>query len=222
MRESSMRTNQELQHDVQAALEWEPSVDASGVGVAAEDGVVTISGRVGNYPEKWTVERVAKHVYGVKAVANELTVRLAGSAERIDSDIARVVANSLEWDVAVPEDRIKVAVSAGWVTLEGEVDWQYQKLAAEHAIHKLVGVKEVVSLITVKPKAEVSAIKAMIEAAFERSAEIDSGRVHVATHGRVVTLSGEIHSWSESEAAEQAVWAAPGVSKVVNHLTIAL
>jgi len=139
---------------------------------------VTLSGRVANYPEKWTGERVVKRVRGVKAVANELTVLLPGSAERTDTDVARAVANALEWDVAVPEGRIEIAVSRGGVTLEGEVDWQYQKLAAEHAVRKLTGVKEVVSLITVRPKAEAP----MIQAAFQRKGRFTELLARVPVH----------------------------------------
>ena len=143
---------------------------------------MTLSGRVANYPEKWTGERVVKRVRGVKAVANELTVLLPGSAERTDTDVARAVANALEWDVAVPEGRIEIAVSRGGVTLEGEVDWQYQKLAAEHAVRKLTGVKEVVSLITVRPKAEAPMIQAMIQAAFQRKGRFTELLARVPVH----------------------------------------
>ncbi len=216
-----MKTNRDLQRDVEDELEWEPSVRASEIGVSAEDGVVTISGQVDSYTEKWAAERAAKRVKGVRAVATDLTVELPGSSTRTDADIARAAANALEWDALVP-GKIEVVVSQGIVTLEGKVDWQYQRAAAEQAVRKLAGVKGVANQISLEPKAEASEVKAKVEAAFERNALIDSDRIEVKVDGGKVKLKGKVKSCAESEEAENAAWAAPGVSWVDNDLKVEL
>jgi osmotically-inducible protein OsmY len=212
----------QIKRDVEAELEWEPSVNAAGIGVAVNNRLVTLTGRVAGFPERWAAERAAARVTGVAAVASELEVRLASSSERTDEDIARTALNSLNWNVSVPSHAIQVQVSHGWVTLAGTVEWRYEKKAAERAVRNLIGVRGVSNLITVRPPA-VSAgdVKADIEAALRRSAEIDAARITVETNGDKVTLRGSVRSWMERQEAERAAWAAPGVFVVEDLITVA-
>jgi len=216
-----MKSDVELRRDVLDELEWEPSVDAAGIGVAARDGVVTLTGPAKSYTDKLTAERVTKRVHGVKAIANDIEVRLPGTAERSDSEIARVALDALKWKMFVPADRITVVVNKGWITLEGNLDWQYQRDSAFEAVHNLVGVKGVTNLIAVKPRISATEVKSRIEAAFRRSAELDAQKVRVETHNGKVTLRGDVQSWSEREEAERTAWSAPGVDQVENLIAIA-
>jgi len=211
----------ELKKAVESELNFEPSINAAEIGVAVKNGVVTLSGRVPSYWEKIAAERAAARVAGVKAVANELEVRLPGSSERTDEDIARAAVDTLKWNVLVPADRIKVKVSKGWVTLEGTVDWQYQKSAAEKTVRKLTGVVGVTNLIEVKPSVSKAEVKSAIEGALKRLAEVDANRIQVETEDGKVILSGTVRSWFEREEAERAAWAAPGVRAVEDHIAIA-
>lgn len=213
-------TDSEIQQDVLRELQWEPSVEAGHVGVAVHNGVVTLSGHVSSYAEKYAAENAAKRVHGVRAVANEIEVRLPGSSERTDADIAANAVNSLERNVLVPKDRIKVTVNKGWVTLEGTVEWNFEKDAAENAVRFIPGVRGVSNLIEVKPRVSPEELKQKIEDAFKRSAEVDANRVQVEVDGGKVTLRGTVRSWAERDAAAREAWAAPGVWSVENLITV--
>ena len=213
-------TDRELKTQVESALDWEPSVDASDVGVSVEDGVVTLRGNVRSYAEKGGAERVALHVYGVKAVADELNVRLLAGYERSDTDIAQAAVAALKWSTLVPANQVTVTVTNGWLTLRGTVGWQYQKNAAARAVQHLTGVKGIANDVVVRPQVNTANVQAKIEAAFKRSAEIDARRIHVAAQDGKVVLSGNVRSWAERQEAERAAWAAPGVTQIDDRITI--
>lgn len=213
-------TDRELQHDVQNALDWEPSVESSAIGVSVDNGVVTLRGDVPSFSEKEAAERVALRVFGVRAVANDLTVLIAGSAERTDSDIADAAVNALRWHTSVPDKNITIVVRKGWITLSGAVDWQFQKDAAVRAVRDLTGVRGVTNDIEIHPSLKAGDVRAQIEAAFRRSAEIDARRVNVMVQDSKIVLSGSVRSFAERQEAEKAAWAAPGVVQVEDRLTI--
>jgi osmotically-inducible protein OsmY len=216
-----MLANQELQKRVLEALDWEPGLDAKEIGVAASEGVVSLTGIVRSYADRFTAERVVKRLNGVKGLANDLEVRLPGDFRRSDGDLATAAVRALEWDVNVPNDRIKVRVADGWLTLEGKVDWQYQRQAAVQAVKNLMGVRGVSDQLMLTPRVTPVDLKNRIEAAFKRTAELDARGIKVeTTTGGKVTLTGLVHSWAEREEAEDAVWAAPGVNLVEDRLGV--
>lgn len=213
-------TNNQLKERVEHALDWEPSVDDKDVGIDVDEAVVTLRGNVRSYAEKYAAERTTLRVYGVKGVANDLNVRLAEGFVRTDTDIAQVAVAALAWNTLVPKDHVTVAVTDGWVTLKGMLDWRYQKDAAERVVRELTGVKGVANEIVVKSRVSTIDVQNKIEAAFMRSAEIDARRVHVAAHDGKVVLTGNVRSWAERQEAERAAWAAPGVMQIDDRLTI--
>jgi osmotically-inducible protein OsmY len=216
-----MKTDAQLQQDVMNELKWDPSVKAA-IRVDVKDGVVTLSGYVDSYSKQWAADRAAARVFGVKAVAEEIQVKLPGSHKRPDESIARAASNALEWNVMVPHDRVKVQVQNGLVTLSGEVDWWYEKNAAETVVRHLVGVVSVRNGITIRPESKLldEDVKDNIEDAFQRNAVLDARRITVETRGDKVILRGSVHSWLEREQVQQAAWAAPGVSEIESHITI--
>lgn len=215
-----MKTDTQLQQDVIAELRWEPSVQSEHIGVEVKAGVVTLAGEVSSYTEKWIAERAAQRVSGVNALAVELKVKLSGSGQRTDADIARAVETGLEWSTSVPMGAIKAMVEGGWVTLTGNVDWQYQKQAAADSVRYLLGVTGVSDQIAIKPKVSVSAVKGDIEAALKRSAAADAKKISVGVRGSEVTLTGTVHSWAERETATTSAWGTPGVLNVVDKMTL--
>jgi osmotically-inducible protein OsmY len=209
-----------LQNRVSEALEFEPGIHAEKIGVTVEDGVITLAGEVPTYAEKFGAVRTAKRVWGVKAIADELDVVLPIAHQRNDSDLAHSALLALEWDAIVPDNAIKITVTHGRVTLEGSVDWQYQKDAAIRAVRNLTGVKSLINNITVRPRVSPQSVREKIEKAFKRSAELEAAKITVEAREGTVTLRGNVHSLVEREEAERAAWAAPGVSRVEDHLMV--
>jgi osmotically-inducible protein OsmY len=217
-----MKTDRDLQKDVMDELRWEPDINETNIGVAVKDGVVTLSGYVDSYIEKVNAERAAARVDGVKAVVEEIKVKLPSSYECSDEDLAQAAVGALEWDVLIPKDRVKILVQDGRVTLKGEVDWRYQKEEAENIVCCLRGVRSVNNEIIVKPPPSVKPqdVKAKIEGALQRNAILDARQIKVETEGSKVILSGTVRSWAEKEQARQAAWAAPGVTQVENKIIV--
>ncbi len=214
-----MKTDMQLREDVEEELQWEPIVCPTDIGVIVKDGIVTLTGKVSTFPEKWEAQKAAQRISGVKAVVNEIEVKLTTSCRREDEEIAKAATNALEWNIALPA-YLQVAVHDGWVTLNGKVNWQYQKRLAEDTVRWLTGVRGVTNAITVKSRVAPSVIKAKIEAAILRNAFLDSKGIQVKADDGKVTLEGTVYSWLEKEQAEDAAWSAPGVTEVDNKLVV--
>ncbi|WP_326556467.1 BON domain-containing protein [Micromonospora sp. NBC_01796] len=216
------RSDEEIQRDVLDELEWEPRVQPNEIGVTVQEGVVTLTGWVDNYAKKWAAERSAHRINRVRAVANDIEVRLPSSAERSDGDIALAATRALEWDAFVPVGNLDVTVSNGWVVLRGDVGWEYQKRAAERTVRRLASVRGVTNGINVRPiglpspdKLEQLVVNALI-----RSAETDVDRIDIEVQGDLIVLTGAVDSWLERQEAERVAWSAPGVAAVDNHITV--
>jgi osmotically-inducible protein OsmY len=213
------RPDSEIKKDVEQELRWDPDISADDIAVTVKGGVVTLAGFVRSYSQKWQAERDAKRVQGVSAVANDLEVRLPVIDQRPDPEIARDAVAALKLQLPYSADFIKAIVSNGWITLEGEVEWHFQKERAEEAVRRVRGVKGVVNSILIKPRVSPADVKRRIEEALKRSAEVDASRISVETNGAIV-LKGTVRSWAEREEAERAVWSAPGVTKVENRIAV--
>jgi osmotically-inducible protein OsmY len=216
----STRTDEQIQIDVLEELKWDTRVRPNEIGVAVKDSIVTLTGWVDSYLKKMAAEEAAHRVPGVKAIANDIEVRLPGFAERTDTDLAAAVLNALRWDAAIPTGKVDVTVSQGWVTLKGEVEYAFQKRDAERAVRRLSGVKGVSNLITVKPQVFPSDLKQQIERALVRNAETDARNITIEVEGSKVILRGTVRSYAEKQAAEDTAWSAPGVTEVENRIVI--
>jgi osmotically-inducible protein OsmY len=215
-----MKSDFQLQSDVENELTWQPYLNSAHIGVAAKDGVVTLTGQVEHYAQKADAEEAAKRVYGVKAVANDIEIRVPDSDRRTDADIAAAAVSALKWNILVPINKIKVMVRDGWVTLEGAVDWRYQANAAKRCVQRLMGVTGMTDSIVIRSRATPQGVKVKIEDAFKRNADLNARRIAVTTCDGKVTLSGSVSSWSERNEAESAAWAAPGVTSVDDQLVV--
>ena len=216
-----MRKDTELQRDVLDELAWEPSVDAAEIGVSVENGIVMLNGTVKNLNERWAAEHAAQRVDGVRAVTDELEVKLEGDAQHTDADIAQAAATALDWNTSVPRKQIKILVGHGWITLDGNVECHFQKEAAETAVRNLRGVRGVSNQIALRPHISAKDVRNKIEQALERAAQLDARKISIEAEDSKVILRGTVRTWAERDEAERAAWSAPGVSEVQNDIWIA-
>ncbi len=217
-----MKTNLELQKDVQDELLWEPRLDSAEIGVIVKDGIVTLTGFIDSHAKKLAAERAAERVAGVKAVVQQLIVKLENSGRRTDADVAKAALHALKWNSSVPDDKLKIRVEDGWIYLEGELDWQYQKDAAASCVENLIGVVGVTNLISIKPGLSTKVIKNNIKDALHRNAAIEADNIRIETTGNKVILKGNAHSWFERKEIEKAAWCAPGVTNVEDDILVSL
>ncbi len=215
-----MKTDAQLQQDVMAELKWEPAVHAEQIGVEVKNGVVTLAGEVGSYAEKWHAERAAQRVGGVRALAVEMQVTLSEFGRRSDTDIAASATNILGWTGSLPAGAVKVLVEGGWLTLSGDVEWQYQRQDAADSVRYLLGVTGVSNQIAIKPTLSAGVVKSDIEAALKRRAGADAKTIAVEVQGSDVTLSGTVHSWAERDLATRSAWGSAGVRNVVDNMNL--
>jgi len=217
-----IRSDEQIQRDVLDELKWDARVQPNEIGVAVKDGIVALTGWVDSFAKKWVAERAAHRVHGVMAVVNDIEVRLPGSAERSDEDIALAATRALEWDTLVPMENIELTVSKGTVTLRGEVEWEFERQEAERAVRRLSGVRGVINAITVRPRVTASPqeLQQKIENALVRNAETDAQRITIDVDGSKVTLRGTVRSWMEKREAERIAWSSPGVTSVDNRIQI--
>jgi osmotically-inducible protein OsmY len=212
------KTDIQIKDDVLSELKYEPSIRSTDIGVLVQHGIVTLNGFVSSYGERWEAVRVTQRVASVAAITNEIVVNLPESSHRIDEDIARMAANQIEWFLSTPTGAVKVTVKEGWLTLDGEVEWEYQRKAAQNFVQHLLGVKGVSNLIIVKPSLTVVGIETEIKSAFQRSALLDAKQIHVEISDNKVILQGKVRNYGEREEAERVAWAAPGVLSVDNQI----
>jgi osmotically-inducible protein OsmY len=215
-----MKPDHEIELDVKDELQWDPNLDATDIAVSVKKGVVTLAGFVKNYADKYEAESAAKRVAGVLGVANDIEVRMPSVDERPDPEIARDAVAAIKSQLPISSENIKVIVKDGWVTLEGQVEWQYQRSTAENSVRRIKGIKGVSNLIQLKPHAQPAEIKRKIQEAFRRNAEVDANRITVEARGGEVILKGTVRSWTEREEAERTAWAAPGVTKVEDRIVV--
>jgi len=215
-----MKSDTDIRRDVQNEICWDPSLNEGAIGVAVKDGIVTIFGEVAHFADRWSAEEAVKRVSGVRAIANEIEVKIPASGERSDGDIANAAANAIKWNVSLASCPIQTIVRHGWVTLTGEVPFGYQRIAAENAVRYLLGIKGISNEIIVKPSIQMTDVKRKIEEAFERQAKLDAKDIDVRVDESQITLTGFVHSWREKDDAARAAWAAPGVTKVENKLRV--
>lgn len=213
-----MKTDAQIQKDVIDQIKWEPALNASEIGVAVKNGVVTLSGIVDSFSQKIAVEIAARKVTGVKAVAEDIQVGVSPIYRRTDTEIAQAILNAFKWNTSVPDDKIEIKVEDGVVTLDGEVEWDYQRNAAKNAVERLAGVRRINNFISIKQKVIASDVKQKITAALQRSATIDAGKIAVEVTGNKVVLTGKVRSFAEEQDAVDAAWSAPGVSSVEDRL----
>ena len=215
-----MRTDSDIERDVKDELQWDPDLDATDIAVSVKNGVVTLTGFVRSYTDKYEAEAAAKRVAGVVGVANDIEVRMPSVDERPDPEIARDAVAAIKSQLPISSEHIRIIVKNGWVTLEGHVEWQYQRSTAETAVRRIKGVKGVTNVIQLRPRAEPSDIKRKIQDAFKRSAEVDANRIQIEANGGEVILKGTVRSWIEREEAERVAWSAPGVTNVVDRIVV--